>query len=65
MARCKVEMDGIFYVVREKDIYSDDGEDIYHIAPEKDGLECDGPTDECEAGTCNHIKAVRRYQAKH
>lgn len=45
-----------------KDNKSDEEiEDYYNVTQEVNGLECDGMSDTCEEGKCQHIKAVNRY----
>lgn len=51
-----------YWVADKKPEYSDDV-DYYNVTMEAGGLECDGDGDACEAGKCQHIKAVKRFIA--
>ncbi len=58
----KYEVGGIapFYWVYDRKS-NEELTDYYNVTQEVNGLECDGMTDTCEEGKCQHIKAVKRY----
>lgn len=63
MSRYEVGGESPYYWV--KDNKSDDEiMDYYNVTKEINGLECDGMSDKCEEGECQHIKAVQRYLSK-